>query len=332
MPVQGESPTQARSSYQSSGDMQSASSGCFMNNHILPNLIIAGVTKAGTTSIFTYLSLHTDICASRIKETCFFLPLRYGRPIRRLSEYEKYFVHCGAQKFIMESTPGYFYGGRALAEAIRHFLDDIRIVIVFRDPVDRSFSFYKSQKSKFKLNKNITFGHYIRQCEGLGRNKVLRQEFNEYSGIIGGFYADYLDPWLETFSPSHVKILFFDDLRSNPRRVLKGLCRWLEIDSGLYDKMSFSIDNKSVDYKNRMLHRMARGLNDRIEEFSRRYPFVKQRARDIYFKLNVREFEESMSEEERIYLAGLYQESNRALRLKLKTTGCRHLPVWLKGV
>ena len=44
----------------------------------LPNLVIAGVPKAGTTSLFNYLAQHPDICPSDVKETRYFEPLRYG--------------------------------------------------------------------------------------------------------------------------------------------------------------------------------------------------------------------------------------------------------------
>ena len=44
----------------------------------LPNLIIACVTKAGTTSLFTYMVSHPHICCSSIKEVSYFLPLRWG--------------------------------------------------------------------------------------------------------------------------------------------------------------------------------------------------------------------------------------------------------------
>ncbi len=44
----------------------------------VPNLVIVGVVKSGTTSLFNYLSQHPDICPSDVKETRYFDPLRFG--------------------------------------------------------------------------------------------------------------------------------------------------------------------------------------------------------------------------------------------------------------
>jgi hypothetical protein len=300
-----------------------------MSKPSLPNLIIAGVNKAGTTSTFTYLSSHPQICITRKKETCYFLPVRYGKQILPLSEYEKFFLHCNGQKYIMESTPGYFYGGQKLAREIKQVLGSIRIIIVFRDPVDRLFSFYKSQKSKTELNREINFIDYVRQCERLGKDKSGYQEFNKYSGVMGGFYAHYLDDWFDIFGPKNVKVLFFDDLCSDTGLFLEGICQWLDIDSHIYDSGSFSAENISVQYKNRPLHKMALRLNKSIERFSRRYPSVKRKARSLYHQINVRGFEEEITDQEREYLVNLYEESNQALALTLRGKGYYRLPAWL---
>jgi hypothetical protein len=299
-----------------------------MRQRALPNLIIAGVNKAGTTSVFTYLSAHPEICASRKKETCYFLPLRYGREIRPLYAYERFFEHCDRQKYIVESTPGYFYGGKSLAKTIKALLGNVKIIIVFRDPVDRLFSFYKSQKSMLELSKGISFGEYIEKCESLG-DKAIHQEFNKYSGVMCGFYANYLDAWLETFGAENVKTLFFDDLLSNTRTFLKGICHWLHIDNNIYHDGSFSVENKSVDYKNRTFHRLARRLNARLEKLARKRPSLKQEIRGIYFKLNTVAFEETMTDGEREYLNSLYLESNLAVSSMLTKNGYRRLPKWL---
>ena len=53
----------------------------------LPNLVIVGVGKAGTTSLFHYLRQHPDICGSDIKELRFLNPLRRGEPLAPLARF-----------------------------------------------------------------------------------------------------------------------------------------------------------------------------------------------------------------------------------------------------
>ena len=58
----------------------------------LANTVIAGVNKAGTTGLYVALSSHPQIAPSSVKETRYFLPLRYGRSPAPISEYASYFA------------------------------------------------------------------------------------------------------------------------------------------------------------------------------------------------------------------------------------------------
>jgi len=301
-----------------------------IENQGLPNLIIAGVNKSGTTSLFTYLSMHPEVCVSKIKETCHFLPVRYGEELSPLSEYKKYFGHYAGQKYIVESTPGYFYGGSKLAQAIKDSLGCIKIMIVFRDPIERLFSFYKSQKSILELNKDVSFEEYVKKCLSLENDKAALKDYDTYSGVMCGFYSDYINDWFETFGDENIKILFFDYLKSDTRSFLREACQWLDIDANFYDTTQFTVENKSVDYKNKALHKFARGFNKRFERFFRKYPVIKQKVRNTYFKINSRELRETITEEDKTYLADLYEKSKQNLSLKLKEKGYNDLPNWLR--
>ena len=60
--------------------------------------IIAGVNKAGTTSLFVSLSTHPDVAPSSIKETRFFLPARYGQPLPPAAEWDAFFADAGSSR------------------------------------------------------------------------------------------------------------------------------------------------------------------------------------------------------------------------------------------
>ena len=126
-----------------------------LNKTRLPNLVIAGVVKGGTTSIYSYLSRHQDICCSTVKETCYFSFFRYNHWDSRYSnttepfkQYQGYFSHCENQKYVMEATPGYFEGGSKLATAMKETLgDNIKVIIFLREPISRIRSFFKYKKA-----------------------------------------------------------------------------------------------------------------------------------------------------------------------------------------
>lgn len=71
------------------------------------NLRLAGVPKAGTTSLFEYLGQHPEICASTYKGPGYISPLRRGEALPSLDSYRKNFAHCAGQRHAMEATPSY---------------------------------------------------------------------------------------------------------------------------------------------------------------------------------------------------------------------------------
>src|SRR6266568_3164674 len=88
--------------------------------------VIAGVNKAGTTSLFVSLSTHPEVSPSAIKETRYFLPVRYGRPLEPPSVWEGYFAAAPDRPLRLEATPSLFYGGAAMATAMDERLANLQ--------------------------------------------------------------------------------------------------------------------------------------------------------------------------------------------------------------
>jgi hypothetical protein len=299
------------------------------NNSKLPNLVIAGVNKAGTTSLFMSLKQHPDICASRIKETCYFLPLRYGTPLEPIGIYHQQFSHCVDARYIMEATPGYFYGGDIIATTIRKTLGNVRILIVLREPISRMFSFYKFQKSRLFIPREMTFKAYIRKCEQIPIAERGLQENNPFWGIEGGFYDDYLPAWQNLYGPD-LKVLFFDDLVYNPQIFLRSTVDWLGLDGTYYEFTSPNTENQSTNYKSGQMQRMALWLNNFAEPFLRQNAGLKHLLRSVYYKLNGQSFKETISPDARTYLEGVFLPHNQRLSKQLVTIGYKDLPNWLR--
>ena len=119
-----------------------------MPKNNLPNFIIAGVNKAGTTSVFQYLNGHPQVCVSRDKETGYFLPYRYGQKGEPIEKYTEQFLDHKNEKIIVEATPGYFFGGFPLAIAMHDTVQqDCKVLIILREPVSRLVSFYRAKKN-----------------------------------------------------------------------------------------------------------------------------------------------------------------------------------------
>jgi hypothetical protein len=301
-----------------------------MGENRLPNLIIAGVNKAATTSLFMYLSAHPNVCMSSKKETGYFLHLRYGLEMPPIEHYHRYFDHCTDQKYILEATGGYFYGGADVASAIQEVLNEPRIVIILRDPVLRLFSFYRFQKSMLYLDSELSFREYVATCENMPLSERSKKHNNQYWGIDGGFYSDYLEEWFNVFQEDEIRILFFEHLKSSPRSVLADLCEWLKIEHERYlASLHFSVENRTMAYRNEALQRMALTLNWEGEAFWRSHPWMKRVLRRIYYTINGRPHSETISDEMKAHLDSLFRPYNERLADQLLSHGYTGLPDWL---
>lgn len=301
-----------------------------MVNDLLPNLIIAGASRSGSTSLFSYLSLHPDICPSGIKETCYFVPLRYGRELPPVDQYLQHFTQCGHRKYkyIMEGSAGYIYGGKNIAQAIRALLGNVRVIFILRDPIKRALSNYKFFKSRMALDRGISFAEYVSICEMMPPDASLKREDDVYWGIQGGLYISFLSAWFDTFGGS-ARVVFFEHLKDDPRQLLRDLCEWLGIDHAVFDTADLGTENQGIDYRNKLLQQVAVLINDRGESYWRAHPHLKQLARRIYYAINGRNFDDQIADGTMAYLQSAFKPYNRQLAIELLERGYTDLPGWL---
>jgi hypothetical protein len=309
-----------------------------MKPDYVANLIIGGVNKAGTTSLFTYLAKHPDVCASTIKETHYFLPVAFGNPLPPIESYAAYFAGHNGERYRMEASPRYIFGGAKLAKVISEVLGPIRVVFLFRDPVERLISYFKHMSTAGELPRGLSVSEYaIRGLEDLPTALAAAEgrPLNVYGvnifvrGIAQGFYADYLEEWQAAF-PGFIKVCFFEDLKKNPGTVVRNLCQWLDLNHSVYDSDEFTHENRSIEHKSQVVFAIAGFINDRGEAFWRKHPELKQVVRDIYFRLNEkRSGEAGLSESVRNDLEAVYRPHNARVLRMLEQQDYRDLPGWL---
>jgi hypothetical protein len=300
------------------------------NPNRLPNLVIAGVGKAGTTSLFAYLAQHPDICASSIKETNYFIPLRHGAELEPPDVYAEYFTDCDSERYLMEATPGYFYGGDRLILAMKETLPDARIVVSLRDPSLRLWSYFNFMKTRLRIDRHLTLDEYLNtalELRAKGRDKL--RENNAYWALSSGYYSDYIRAWCDVFGDAF-RAIFFEDLVSDPQKTVKELCDWLEISGDAANVIDYSAENRTVLYRNKRLQRIALGVNDRGEGFFRRHPRLEERVRGLYYRVNRDDDASSLDPAARQRLDAFYAGSNRALAAQLDAMGYERLPGWLR--
>jgi hypothetical protein len=297
----------------------------------LPNLIIAGATKAGTTSVFRYLRQHSGVCASYEKELRYFLPLRYDEPIGSPNDYAARFSHWSGQPWVMEASPGYLYGGARIATAMDALLPSARVVLMLREPTARCWSFFNFMRSRAQLDQDTGFDTWLDTALKLVAAGTDQDRANHpYSGLGTGCYDLWLPCWIDTFG-ERLKIEFFDDLAADPLATVERLCTWLGLDPSEAAGFSYHIENRTQQFRNPLLQQAALRVNKANETFLERHPGVKRLVRSAYYRINRRADTNRMSEEARARLDTFYAPHLLTLRAGLRLDELQRAPHWLRG-
>lgn len=293
----------------------------------LPNLLIAGVGKAGTTSLHWYLSQHPDVCASKVKEIGYFAPLVEGAgQLPPLEGYRAHFRACSTERYRLEASPQYFHGGARITRAIRDVLEAPKVIVMLRDPVERLWSQYRFMRSRLSdLPDDLSFEGYVERCLEVRRSHDrLGPESRRYWAVQGGFYVEHLDPWVETFGDD-LRLVFSERLAAAPARVFSELCVWLSIDANI--RISFTVENRTVPVRSRTLQRIALAANS--ERLLRGRRWIKAPLRKLYYAMNRPPATGGMSQETERMLRAEFAPGNRDLAERVSALGYRDLPDWL---
>ena len=269
-------------------------------------LIIGGATKCATTSLYTYLGQHPNICQSSYKETRFFLnanyPLKRHTPIsNELSDYQKFFKGCAENSIKMEATPDYLYSANT-EKNIKDLLKNYFILFIVRNPIDRLVSYYKFAKQMNLLEENISFDNYIQQM-----NNDSTKKAQHLLALEQGKYYNYINNYIDCLGKENVAVILYDDLINHPYNTMVNICQSLKIPSGFYKSYSFNIHNKTVEIKNKFTHQIFLTLRRVGRKFNNRLPSVlrnqfKKQASTIvssYLSLNTNSL---------IYSSGLFKK------------------------
>lgn len=176
-----------------------------------PEYYVVGTAKAGTTSLFKYFLEHPQVFVPPNKETYFFSEFFYeDAKIKTLKEYQDIFNSAPTGNICVEISTSYLYSQNA-ANEIKEYNPDSKIIIILRNPVDRSFSNYMY---KLKTGKEDC----LRFEDAISKEKEridngLPYGFH-YTGM--GFYFNQVKRYIDTFGNENVLILLFEELKTDP--------------------------------------------------------------------------------------------------------------------
>jgi hypothetical protein len=195
----------------------------------LPDAMIVGAMKSGTSSLHHYLAQHPQVIAPLRKEVHYF-DLNYERGE---SWYRANFGREQQPGVNIDSSPYYLF--HPLAPQRAHGLvPNARLIVLLRDPVRRAYSHYWHERDKGR--EPLSFEDAIaaepdrigRDQERLARGEIERSEAHRYfSYLARGRYAEQFERWLQFYPRDQLLVLSFEELARQPLPVLSRSVAWL---------------------------------------------------------------------------------------------------------
>ena len=298
----------------------------------LPNFLIVGTAKCGTTSIYNYLKQHPQVFLPRHKEPLFMMSAIYEKlsrkdPRYRISEthtvfsfddYKKLFEEVKNEKAIGEASTTYLYYHEMAIPNIQKYLGDVKIIISLRNPVDRAYSSYThlvrdgAETSSFE--------------EFLEKEKERKRENWDILNFPKdlGFYHNQVRAYIDNFTK--VKVCLLDDFKKKHVETIQDLYVFLDVEQSFVPdtRTNFNPSGRPkyalADYlltKDNFLKSLCRPV------FSKIVPYEKRSKLNLFLK---KKNMIKMKAKTREFLMGAFREDI----LKLQDLIGRDLSHWLQ--
>ena len=193
---------------------------------IVPNVLLIGAQKAGTTTVAHWLFSLNSMCKAQRFEN---EPPHYRKEVHFFNKQDRFthgkefyarrFEHCGSSEFVIDATPVYarvatrigdFYRQLRMISSPFGHISNLKVMMILREPVSRELSAYNHMKHTYNGvtgNSSLT----------LKRNY---SSFDEYVGEDNlsdlGHYSTQLRQWFHALSREQILILSYDELKGDP--------------------------------------------------------------------------------------------------------------------
>lgn len=227
-------------------------------NRVLPNFIIIGEQKCGTTTLYDHLIQHPQILPALRKEIHFF-DNHYNVG---LNMYKAFFptndkIQKNDLSITGEASPNYFHHP-LVPKRIKENLPNVKLILLLRNPVERAYSHFIMMKNGgFETLSFEQAVEYEKQVFKEGKISWINQYrvFNEthHPYLMRGIYVNHLKRWLEIFPRNQISIINSENFKSNKSQILKQTFEFLNVSSyrlkDLKNKNVAKYDSMDLDTK-----------------------------------------------------------------------------------
>jgi hypothetical protein len=279
------------------------------NKLILPDIFIAGVPKAGTSSLFVWLADHPSVEGSKPKETGFFnnndselCHPKYNF-FNGIENFSYFFSTSNHSRLRLEASPSNIYN-QVARKAIASMSHRPKVIFILREPSEFLFSFFRFLKNNIaRLGSDMDFLAFIENARKVG------MELNpvKYDVIAEAKYVDFLKLWKSVLDSDQLKIYLYEDMKRNPHEFMRKICLDLSIDPAFYDDYDFKTKNKTFHVRIPFIYRIYKNgkFKNKLKRF---FPkTLRVFLRSIFLLITTSKAKEK-SKEEKILLKSLKEE------------------------
>ena len=201
----------------------------------MPNFLIIGAMKSGTTALYYYLEQHPQIYMSPVKEPNFFCFAGQegseSKSVTRIEAYRQLFKGVSEERAIGEASHCYLYEPGAVAR-IQQYVPEAKLVAILRNPVERAYSH---------------FLHMVRSgtepltdfAQALREEEVGAYQKRSYQDYIGrGRYYEQLKRYFDAFNSEQIRVYLYEDLDKAPIDTLQDTFRFLGVEDSFVPDVS----------------------------------------------------------------------------------------------
>ena len=237
--------------------------GVTASSRVLPDFLIIGGVRCGTTSLYYNICQHPSVLPAAYDEIGFFddnfhLGLNWYRSMFPTKNTMNKVRKQTGKAVTGEDTPFYIWNRDAL-KRIKELLPEIKLIVILRNPVNRTYSNYHlSCRDNIE---NRSFSQAVEDdIELINKKKEKGETLSNLDfkkTYIGkSLYFEQLEQWFKIFDAKQIHVIFTEDLRDNPENTMKSVYDFLGLDDfslETYEKQKmFEYDNMDEEIREKL--------------------------------------------------------------------------------
>lgn len=220
----------------------------------LPDFLVVGAQKSGTTTLFVLLTKHPQLFLPARKEVQFFSsPILYPKGLNWYAR--EFFTACPDGKLAGEVSPQYMYSTQ-IAQRVHDGLPEAKIIAILRDPIDRAWSHYqmtcRREQERRPPEEAFAAAFVTDETDTEAPETARYFQFSDYERV--------LSEYLRLYGRKNMLVLFQEDLDRQPKAVLRRVYDFLGIEEAIPENVGVRV-HQSGDVRFKALARLTKENN-----------------------------------------------------------------------